>query len=166
MISAASTVDEYLAELPVDRRVAIQAIREVILANLGEGFEEGMQYGMIGYYVPHSLYPAGYHCDPRQPLGFVALASQKNYLSVYLSCLYGDCPQTQEFRKRLAQTGKKLDIGKSCIRVKKLEDLPLNLIGESIARTSVKAHIASYEAALRDRPQSRKSSTVRRNTDT
>src|SRR5258707_3534246 len=89
MQSTATTVEQYLAGLPDDRRSAIEAVRNVILKNLDTDYEEGMQYGMIGYYVPHSVYPAGYHCDPRQPLPFAALASQKNYMSLYLMSLYG-----------------------------------------------------------------------------
>lgn len=157
MISKASTVDEYLAELPADRRTAIQAVRKVILKNLRKGFEEGMQYGMIGYHVPHSLYPAGYHCDPKQPLPFAGLASQKNYMSLYLMCLYSNAKEVQEFRQRWAETGKKLDMGKCCVRFKKLEDLALEIIGEAIARVTVKDHIAFYEAALTFSREPRKS---------
>src|SRR5580700_2777009 len=89
MQSKATTVERYLAELPPDRRAAVSAVREVILSNLDAGYAEGMQYGMIGYYVPHSIFPAGYRCDPKQPLPFAHLASQKNYMSLYLMCLYG-----------------------------------------------------------------------------
>src|SRR5712671_3188102 len=91
MQSTAFTVEEYLAELPEDRRTAISAVRDVILANLPAGYAEGMQYGMIGYCVPHSIFPAGYHCDPKQPLPFAALASQKNYMSLYLMSVYCGC---------------------------------------------------------------------------
>ena len=90
MQSKATSVDQYLAGLPADRRDAIEAVRAVILENLPKGYEEGMQYGMIGYYVPHRVYPAGYHCDPLQPLPFAALASQKNHMSLYLMCIYGN----------------------------------------------------------------------------
>ena len=90
MQSKATTVEQYLAELPEDRRKAIEAVRQVILKNLDKDYEEGIQYGMIGYYVPHRVYPAGYHCDPKQPLPFAGLASQKNYMSLYLMCVYGD----------------------------------------------------------------------------
>ena len=90
MRSEATTVEQYLAELPPDRREAITAIRAVILKNLPRGYEEGMGYGMIGYFVPHVVYPAGYHCDPRQPLPFASLASQKNHMALYLMCAYGD----------------------------------------------------------------------------
>ena len=122
--SQAKTVKAYLAELPVDRRQIISAVRQVILDNIDSGFEEGMQYGMIGYYVPHSLYPAGYHCDPKQPLPFACLASQKNYCSLYMMALYtGDTPLSQWFLDAWKKSGKKLDMGKSCLRFKKLDDL-------------------------------------------
>jgi hypothetical protein len=148
MQSPATTVAEYLAGLPEERREAIAAVRETILGNLGEGFEEGMQYGMIGYYVPHRLYPAGYHCNPREPLPFAALASQKNYMAVYLMCVYGSEKEASWFREAYLATGKKLDMGKSCVRFKRLSDLPLEVIGEAIARVSVERFVAGYEAVL------------------
>src|ERR1700751_3164546 len=125
MQSKARSVKDYLAELPGDRRAAIETVRKVILKNLDADYEEGMQYGMIGYYVPHRVYPAGYHCDPKQPLPFAALASQKNYMSLHLMCLYGAGEHLKWFRKSWAKTGKKLDMGKCCVRFKKLDDLPL-----------------------------------------
>lgn len=149
MQSKAKTVREYLAELPEDRRVAIQAVRQVILKNLDKGYEEGMQYGMIGYYVPHKLYPAGYHCDSKQPLPFAGLASQKNHMAVYLMCIYGSREQEEWFRKEWAKTGKKLDMGKSCIRFRKLEDLPLDVIGKVIARVPLKEYIGYYESHIK-----------------
>lgn len=149
MQSKAATVKDYLAELPADRRVAIEAVRAVILANLDKsGYEEAMSYGMLGYVVPHRIFPAGYHCDPKQPLPFAGLASQKNYMSVYLMCLYGNPEHEKWFRAAWAKTGKKLDMGKSCIRFKKVEDLALDVIGESIRRVPAKAYLAHYEAAL------------------
>ena len=148
MQSQAKTVAAYLKELPEDRRLAISAIRKVILQNLQAGFEEGMQYGMIGYYVPHSLYPAGYHCDPKQPLPYAALASQKNYMSLYLMGCYGNEGEENWVRDQFKQAGKKLDMGKSCIRFKKLEDLPLEVIGEAFRRNSVANYIARFEAAI------------------
>ncbi len=156
MISKARTVKEYLAELPADRGAAIQAVRDVILKNLSEGYEEGMQYGMIGYFVPHSIYPPGYHCDPKQPLPFASLASQKNHMALYLMCLYGDSDQAEWFRSDWAKTGKKLDMGKSCIRFKKLEDLALDVIGKAIARIPAKKYIAVYESMLAGRAGSKK----------
>lgn len=149
MQSKATTVAQYLAELPEDRRIAIEAVRKVVLKNLDKKFEEGMQYGMIGFYVPHSVYPPGYHCDPRQPLPFAGLGSQKNYMSLYLGCVYGSHIAAQRFQAEWAKTGKKLDMGKSCIRFRKLEDLALDVIGETIRRVKAKAFIESYESALR-----------------
>jgi len=151
MQSKAATVQQYLAELPEDRRAALSAVREVFLKNLDKGYTECMGYGMMGYAVPHSIYPAGYHCDPRQPLPFGGLASQKNYMSLYLMCLYGSPQQEQWFRDAWAKTGKKLDMGKCCIRFKKVEDLALDVIAEAIRRVPVKAYIEHYESAIRSR---------------
>src|SRR5258708_21802298 len=149
MQSKATTVDQYLAELPDDRREALAAVRRVILKNLDKDYEEGMQYGMIGYYVPHHVYPAGYHCDPRQPLAFATLGSQKNYMSLYLMCVYGSAEHSKWFREAWAKTGKKLDMGKSCVRFKKLEDLALDVIGEAIRRVPAKKYIEHFEAAFK-----------------
>lgn len=154
MQSKATTVEQYLAELPADRREAIQAVRQVILKYLDRGadgksgYAEGMQYGMIGFYVPHSVYPAGYHCDPKQPLPFAGLASQKNYMSVYLMSVYGEGPHWMWFHQAWEKTGKKLDMGKCCIRFKKIEDLALDVIGEAILRTPAKKYIEHYEKAI------------------
>jgi uncharacterized protein DUF1801 len=147
MQSPAKTVEQYLAELPEDRRTAIAAVRNVILKNLDKDYEEGMQYGMIGYYVPHRVYPAGYHCDPTQPLCFAGLASQKNYMSIYLMCVYGSESEAKWFRAAWAKSGKKLDMGKSCIRFRKLDDLPLEVIGEAIRRMPATKYIAYSESA-------------------
>ncbi len=144
MQSKATSVTGYLAELPPDRRAALEAVRRVILKNLDKDFEEGMAYGMIGYAVPHRVFPAGYHCDPKQPLPYAALASQKNYMSVYLMCVYGDSEHAKWFREAWARTGKKLDMGKSCIRFKRVEDLALEVIGESIRRIPAKKYIEFY----------------------
>lgn len=148
MQSKAHTVQQYLAELSADRRSAIESVRAVILKNLDPIFEEGMLYGMIGYYVPHRVYPAGYHCDPKQPLPFAGLASQKNYMSVYLGCY--DHPENERwFQQTWAKTGKKLDMGKSCIRFKKLEDLALDVIGELVRRMPAREFIQHYESVLK-----------------
>jgi hypothetical protein len=149
MQSKATTVDQYLAELPDDRREALMTIRAAILKNLPKGYEEGMQYGMIGYYVPHSVYPPGYHCDPSQPLPYVCLASQKQHMALYMG-LYMMPELDRWFRDAWAKSGKKLDMGKSCIRFKKLEDLPLKIVGEAVRRVPVKAFIAQYESSLAD----------------
>jgi len=154
--SKATTVKEYLAGLPPDRRAVVQGVREVILKNKDKDLEEGMGYGMIWYYLPRSIYPAGYHVDPKMPLGFAALAAQKNYYSIYMMALYCGCgldmksptPDSSWFRKEWEKTGKKLDMGKSCIRFKKLDDLPLDLIGKAIARVPVKTYIREYEKVL------------------
>jgi hypothetical protein len=147
MQSQARTVEDYLAELPAERREAIAALRRVILDNLDAEYEEGMQYGMIGYYVPHSIYPAGYHCDPRQPLPFAGLASQKNHMAFYAMCLYAPSEHQKWFREAWKKTGKKLDMGKACIRFKKLEDLALDVIGEAVRRVPARKYIAMCEAA-------------------
>jgi len=148
MKSDAGSVPAYLASLPADRRAAIEAVRSVVRENLAPGYEEGMQYGMIGWCVPHSIYPAGYHCDPRQPLPFASLASQKNHMALYLFCIYGSAADDRWFREAWAKSGKKLDMGKSCIRFKKLDDLALDVIAGAIRRMPVESFIASYEAAI------------------
>jgi hypothetical protein len=160
MQSQARTVEAYLRSLPVDRRAAISVVRDVILKNLDSSYEEGMQYGVIGYYVPHHIYPKGYHCDPKQPLPFAALASQKNYMSLYLMSVYCGCVDdhpgnrhAQWFREAWAKTGKKLDMGKSCIRFKKVEDLPLDVIGEAFKRVPASTYIEFCEASLSRAPK-------------
>jgi hypothetical protein len=150
MQSKATTVRQYLAELPADRRAAIEAVRAVVLKNLDPLYEEGMQYGMIAFSVPHRVYPPGYHCDPKQPLPFAGLASQKNYTSLYLGCVYGDTPHARWFHEAWAKTGKKIDMGKCCIRFKKPEDLALDVIGEAIRRIPARKYIAYYESAIKD----------------
>lgn len=149
MQSKAKTVKQYLAELPADRREALQAVRAAILKNLPKGYEEGMQYGMIGYYVPHSVYPPGYHCDPKQPLPFAGMASQKNHMSLYLMCVYSDPGHQAWFRKAWAAAGKKLDMGKACVRFKKIDDVPLKVIGEAVKRVPAKKFIEHYESVIK-----------------
>lgn len=148
MQSKATTVEKYLSEMPEERRAAIATVRHVILKNLDKEFEEGMQYGMIGYYVPHHVYPAGYHSDPKQPLPFASLASQKDHMSLYLMPIYAGAEE-DSFRSEWAKSGKKLDMGKSCIRFKKLEDLALNVIGDTIRRLSARKWIECYEAVFK-----------------
>ena len=135
--------------LPEGRRTAIEAVRNVILGNLPEGYEETMQYSMIGYVVPLSLYPAGYLGKEDVPLPFAGLASQKNHMAVYLTNIYADRDNDtkQWFETAYKASGKKMDIGKSCVRFRKLEDLPLDVIGKGVARTSVEAFIKMYEGA-------------------
>jgi hypothetical protein len=149
MQSDAATVDEYLAGLPEDRQEALSAVRQVILASLPEGYVELMQYGMIGYAVPHSLYPAGYHCDPRQPLQYAGLGNQKNHMALYLMCVYLNEPMQARFRDAWLATGKKLDMGKACVRFKKLDDVPLEVIGQTIASVPVETYVERVESILR-----------------
>ena len=143
-LSDASTVDEYLGELTPDRRKAIQAVRSVMLANLPRGYAETMLFGMISFVIPLEDYPVTYN---KKPLVYAALASQKNYMSVYLNNVYGDRETEQWFADEYRASGKKLDMGKSCVRFKKTEDLPLALIGQAIAKTPVRDFIARYEAS-------------------
>lgn len=152
----ARSVDDYLASLPQERRQVLQAVRAVILRNLDPQIEEGLQYGMIGYAVPHRVYPSGYHCDPRQPLPFAALASQKNHMSLHLMCLYGAPEHEAWFSAAWRKTGKKLDMGKACLRFRRLDDLALDVLGEAIRRVPASAFIARYEATLQAHGSGRK----------
>jgi hypothetical protein len=166
---AQTTVAAYLASLPEDRRKAIEAVRKVIRRNLPKGYEEGIQYGMIGYYVPHSVYPDGYHCDPRQPLPFASLASQKNHMGIYLMCIYGMPEQRAWFEKAWKATGRKLDMGKSCVRFKKLDDVALDVVGEAVRRVPVKAFVEHYESvkpakAAKRKPAARKKAATKKAT--
>ncbi len=148
MQSSAKTVAEYVKQLPAGRREAIAAVRKVILANLPAGYAECMNYGMIGYVVPHSIYPAGYHCDPSKPLPLGGLASQKNYMSLYHMCVYGNGELEKWVRAQWKAAGKKLDMGKCCIRFKTLDDLPLDAIGKLFARVPVQDYVAMHEGIL------------------
>jgi len=147
MAKKPGTVAEYLASLAEDRRGPIEAVRKVILKNLDKDYEEGMQYGMIAYYVPHRVFPAGYHCDPSQPLCYAALGSQKQHMALYLMCVYGSEEHKKWFEGAWKKTGKKLDMGKSCVRFKKLEDVPLEVVGEAIKRVPAKKYVKSYVEA-------------------
>jgi hypothetical protein len=149
MTSGANTVEEYLESLDSERRKAVEALRETILQNLDEGFVEGIQYGHIGYFVPHSTYPAGYHCDPRQPLPFMGIASQKHHIALHSYGLYGSSPLMAWFQEAWAKSGKKLDMGKACVRFKNLDGIALDVIGELVARQSLEKYVAAYEKALR-----------------
>lgn len=148
MRSQAKTVDEYIAHLPAERAPVIQAIRAVISKNLPKGFREEMNYGMIGYVVPHQLYPSGYHVTPQQPLPFINIASQKTHIAVYHMGLQGAL--LAWFQKEWPRHSiKKLDMGKSCIRFTKAEDVPLALIGELASRLTPEAWIEIYERELK-----------------
>jgi uncharacterized protein YdhG (YjbR/CyaY superfamily) len=142
--SEATTAEQYLAELPDDRREAIEAVRAVILENLPDGYEEAMNWGMITYQIPLETYPDTYN---KQPLMFAALASQKNHMAVYLTGTYVSEEARDEFEKAYRASGKRFDAGKSCVRFRKLDDLPLDLIGQTIAAVPVERLIARVEEA-------------------
>ena len=143
-------VADYLAALPDDRRDVVRALRDAIAGALPDGYEEGLQYGMIGYYVPHSRYPHGYHCDPKQPVPFASVASQKNHVGLYLFCVYMDSDLQRRFAEAWTAGGRKLDMGKGCVRVKKTQfgDLPLDVIARTVADMPVADFLARYEAGL------------------
>jgi len=144
MRSEALTVTAYLAELPRDRREALEKVRDTILAHLPDGYEEAMNWGMIAYQVPLDRYPETYNGEP---LLFAALASQKNYMAVYLTGIYISDEAREEFEEAYRATGKRFDVGKSCVRFRKLDDLPLDLIGETIAAVPVERLVARVEEA-------------------
>lgn len=150
MQSNAKTAKEYIQTLPEDRKQPITELRKVILKNLPAGFTEEMSYGMLGYAVPHTLYPDGYHCDPKQPLPFMCLASQKNFIALYHMGLYADKELlnwfTNEYNKHCKT---KLDMGKSCIRFKKMEDIPYKLIGELAGKITPAKWIEIYESQIK-----------------
>ena len=161
MQSKAKTVDEYVTGLPEDRREAISALRKVILKNLPQGYEEGMQWGMPSYFEPLTAHPAGYNCQPDQPLPFVGLASQKNHMAFYGFCIYMDEALKNRFVEDWKKTGKKLDMGKACVRFKKLEDVPLKVIGDAVKRVPMKKFIKQYEAQLQQTSTGKKVSKKR-----
>lgn len=150
MTSSATSPEQYINEAPEDRREALQKLRTTILENLPKGFQEGMGYGMIGYSVPHEIYPAGYHCDPKTPLPFMSFASQKNSINFYHMGIYADKQLydwfVDEFPKH---SKKKLDMGKSCMRFKKVEDIPFELLGELSKKMTPEQWISIYESAFR-----------------
>lgn len=150
MQSDAKTPEAYMAELPEARKPIMNALRNVILENLPSGFEEIMSYGMLTYVVPHALYPQGYHCDPKQPLPFMSLASQKNFVAVYHGGIYTDEALLNWFKNEYRnQYTSKLDMGKSCIRFKKIVQVPVQLIGELATKITPEAWIARYESKLK-----------------
>lgn len=150
MTSKATTPEQYLKELPEDRKQAVNELRKTIVANLPKGFKEQMGYGMLGYVVPHELYPDGYHCDPKLPLPFTGLASQKHFIAFYHMGIYAMPELLKWFITEYPKHSKaKLDMGKSCIRFKKPADIPYKLIGELIKKVSVKDWIDTYEKNLK-----------------
>ncbi len=151
MQSKATSVDAYLAELPEERQKAIAKLRSVIKKHLPKGFKEGMGYGMIGWSVPHSIYPAGYHCNPKDPLPFIGLASQKNFIAVYHMGVYANPKLLKWFTEAHAKASpKKLDMGKSCMRYKRAEDIPYKLIGELASKITPEEWIKTYESVFKD----------------
>jgi hypothetical protein len=150
MTSTATSAQEYLDSLPADRREAVSQLRDTIVNNLPKGFSEGMGYGMLAYAVPHSRYPAGYHCDPKQPLPFVSVASQKNFIALYHMGLTAMPNLLQWFQEEYPKHSKtKLDMGKSCIRFKKSEQIPFALIGELMQKVTPDEWIAVYESVVK-----------------
>lgn len=146
----ASSPEDYIKQLPEERRIAISKIRELIIKNLPKGFEETMSYGMIGYVVPHSIYPNGYHCTPELPLPFLNIASQKNFVAVYSMPLYAKKDLYDWFTSECAKQCKyKLDMGKSCIRFKRMDDIPFELIGELASKMSVEDWIDLYKSNIK-----------------
>lgn len=152
MQSSAKTVNDYLNELPEERKTAFLKLRDSILNSIPKGFEEHISYGMLGYVVPHSIYPNGYHCTPKLPLPFMNIASQKNFIALYDMGIYAN-PElldwfTAEYPKH---SNYKLDMGKGCIRFKKMDQIPFDLIAELAAKMSVKDWIECYETQIKNR---------------
>jgi hypothetical protein len=146
MQSTATSIDIYLAELPAERQAAVAKLHKLIKKNLPRGFKDEMNYGMIGYVVPHSVYPPGYHCNPKAPLPFIGVASQKNFIAIYHMGMYADPKLLKWFTEAHAKlSSKKLDMGKSCIRYKKQEDIPYELIGELASKMTTADWVALYE---------------------
>jgi len=147
MISAATTPEEYIASLPDDRKAVMSMLRQTLIQNLPPGFQEVMSYGMISFVVPHSLYPAGYHCNPKQALPFISLASQKNFIALYHMGIYADTALLDWFTRLWpTHSAAKLDMGKSCIRFKKIDQIPFGLLGELASKVTPQQWIATYEA--------------------
>jgi hypothetical protein len=150
MQSTANTPEEYMSTLPEERKPVMTELRKAIIQNLPKGFEEAINYGMLGYVVPHSIYPAGYHCDTKLPLPFLSIASQKNFIAVYHMGMYADQQLLDWFVAEYPKHSKaKLDMGKSCIRFKKMDQVPVELIGELASKMSVEDWIGIYERAFK-----------------
>jgi uncharacterized protein YdhG (YjbR/CyaY superfamily) len=146
----ASTPEEYISQLPEDRQPVIEKLRAIIKENLPDGFEEGINYNMLGYYVPHSIYPDGYHCDPKLPLPFMNVASQKNSVNLYHSGIYAN-PEIHDWfvNEYPKHSKRKLDMGKSCVRFKKMDDIPYELIAELCKKITVEDWINTYETNVK-----------------
>jgi len=150
MQSKAKTPEEYMQEIPEDRKKGMTELRKTIKKNLPKGFKEAIGYGSLGWVVPHSIYKPGYHCDPKLPLPFMGIASQKNFIAVYHMGIYADPKLLKWFTTEFAKASpKKLDMGKSCIRFKKYDDIPFTLIGELCTKISTKDWIDLYEEKLK-----------------
>ena len=146
----ASSPGEYIAQLPEERKMIFSKIRETIIQNVPNGFEETMSYGMLGYVVPHSIYPAGYHCDPKLPLPFINIASQKNFIALYHMGIYANSELMEWFVNEYPKyCTTKLDMGKSCIRFKKMDQIPYELIAELTTKMTVKDWISLYEKKVK-----------------
>jgi len=154
-------VAAYLDALPEPRRSDVRALRDVMADALPEGYVEGIQYGMIGYFVPHARYPLGHHCDPKQPVPFASLAAQKSHIGLYLFCVYLDEARKDAFAAAWTRDGRKLDMGKGCVRVKRAADVPLDVLAATIGGFPVEAFLARYEAGL---PASVKAKRAKRST--
>lgn len=149
MKSSVSTPDDYVNQLDDQRKIVVNKLREVIKKNLPKGFIETISYGTIGYVVPHSLYPKGYHCDPKQPLPFIAIASQKNYISLHHMGIYADKALLQWFENEYKKnTTAKLDMGKGCIRFKKLDQIPFDIIGKLASKMTAEEWVTKYESVF------------------
>lgn len=148
----ATSPEDYISQVPEERQETLKKLRKVINTNLPKGFEEGIQYGMIGYFVPHSIYPDGYHCTPTEPLPFMSFASQKNSVNLYHSGIYA-VPKIHDWfvNEYPKHCKRKLDMGKSCIRFKKLEEIPFDLIGELSTKLTVDEWIQIYESVVKNR---------------
>lgn len=150
MISKAASSEQYINELPADRKEAVIELRNTIRKNIPKGFQEGIGYGMLCWTIPHSIYPAGYHCDPKQPLPFVSLASQKNFIALYHMGIYAMPKLHKWFTSEYAKQSKsKLDMGKSCLRFKKPEQIPFKLIGELMKKVTPEEWIEVYERNIK-----------------
>lgn len=149
MPSKTTSVSAYLAELKPDRRKIVQALRKAIKANLDPAIKEGMQYGGIGYFVPHKVYPAGYHCDPKQPLPVAGILSTKGHVGLHMFCIYMDPKARAAFEKDWKATGKKLDMGAACVRIKKLDQVALEVVEKTFAKLTAKGFIKTYESGLK-----------------
>ena len=151
MQSSAKTVTDYIIEVPEERKSGFSKLRETILNNIPKGFEEQMSYGMIGYLVPHSIYPKGYHCNPKLPLSFINIASQKNFIALYHMGIYVNPELLQWFTTEYPKHSKqKLDMGKSCIRFKKIDQIPFDLIAELCKKLTVEDWIQCFEAQIKN----------------